>query len=304
MSEYTYQPVDSSQGEIRLLTLPWDVKQVLGRTNVGPLTGTLTNYRLPISSLPRAQRLLRTAQLPSFYALSYVWGESTKPREILIDGKSIPITQNLYDGLRALQKTAYGLIRIWADALCICQDDTVERSAQIMLMREIYQFAGDVCIWLGPNSEDGTQAFKFIDTLTAGWEDIDDPVGTEDSKIEESIVNVLGPFGAVVRGACRIDQTILQISDVFDPAGLDDKAEIIIDPDSKYSLNETKSINSDWRPSARRLTKVKDFDFNEIAILISRIIIQNEWFSRMWVVQVCTHSYLTHPFYHLDLISD
>jgi hypothetical protein len=150
MSAYVYQPIDSSNGEIRILTLPWDVRQTLRRAHVGPLTGTLTRHLLPISTLPRAQRLLRISQLPLFHALSYVWGEDIKPQEILIDGKSIPITQNLYDGLRALQKTAYGLVGVWAGALCICQDDTAERPSQIMLMREIYHAAGEVSIWLGP----------------------------------------------------------------------------------------------------------------------------------------------------------
>ncbi|PMD57510.1 uncharacterized protein K444DRAFT_489339, partial [Hyaloscypha bicolor E] len=102
-----------------------------------------------------------------FYALSYVWVEPTsKPQEILIDGKSIPITQNLYDGLQALQKKVYGLVRIWADALCTCQEDVVERSAQIMLMREIYHSASEVAIWLGGNSDDGRRAFRFINDLT------------------------------------------------------------------------------------------------------------------------------------------
>jgi hypothetical protein len=108
MSACTHQPIDSSQGEIRILTLPWDARQTLARAHVGLLTGSLTNILLPASTLPRAQRLLRAAKLPLF---SYVWVEPTsKPQEILIDGKSIPITQNLYDGLRALQKNAYGLV--------------------------------------------------------------------------------------------------------------------------------------------------------------------------------------------------
>lgn len=287
MSAYSYEPIDSSQGEIRILTLPWDVKQTLGRANVGPLVGTLKNHLLPISTLPRAQRIVRASQLPLFYALSYVWGEPDKPQEIHIDGKSIPITQNLYDGLRALQKNSYGLVRVWADALCICQVDEVEKSAQIMLMREIYHSA-NVAIWLGANSEDGRRAFKFIDDLTDAHETIEDPVETEDNKAEENISNfVLRPLGGLARASFRFVQAANQISDLKSPAGLDSKAEILIDPDGEYSLHRVESGSPEWRPSARHLAKVKDEgDFSEISSIISRIFTQNDWFSRMWVVQV------------------
>lgn len=187
MSACTHHPIDSSQGEIRILTLPWDARQTLGRAHIGLLTGSLTNILLPASTLPRAQRLLRAAKLPLFYALSYVWVEPTsKPQEILIDGKSIPITQNLYDGLQALQKKVYGLVRIWADALCTCQEDVVERSAQIMLMREIYHSASEVAIWLGGNSDDGRRAFRFINDLTYDCEMIEDLVETKDDRLKKT----------------------------------------------------------------------------------------------------------------------
>ena len=288
MSTYTYQPIDSSQGEIRILTVPFDAKATLGRVNLDPLKGTLKNYLLPIATLPRAQRLLRASQLPFFHALSYVWGEDTKPQEIIIDGKSIPITQNLYEGLRALQKSAYGLVRVWADALCICEDDLAERSAQIMLMREIYHSASVVVIWLGPNSDEGRRAFKFIDSLTHAEQIIDDPVSTEDNKAEEFMWDTFGrPIGAVARHSFRMAHAVDQITDTITPAGLDSKVEIFNDPDAEYSLNLIGSGSPDWRPSARRLEKVKDEgDFLEITDLISRIFTQNDWFSRMWVVQV------------------
>jgi hypothetical protein len=288
MSPYIYQPVDSAQGQFRLLTLPWDVKLYLGRENVGPLSGTLSNHLLPLSTLPRAQRLLRVAQLPLFYALSYVWGESSKSQEILIDGKSIPITQNLYDGLRAMQKNAMSAVRVWADALCICQDDFPERSAQILLMREIYHAASQVCIWLGPSSEDGKRCFKFVDSLTDALETFNDPPPTEDNRAEEIITDVLlAPFEALARATLRTGQAAVEIVDTVIPAGLDTKAELLIDPDAEYSLNRNEPGNPAWRPSARRLAKAKnEGDFSDIAAIISRIFTQNDWFSRMWVVQV------------------
>jgi hypothetical protein len=284
MSAYTYQPIDSSQGEIRILTLNFDARLTLGRDRIGLLAGTLTKLLLPISTLPRAQRALRMSKVPVFHALSYVWGEDEKPQEILIDGKSIPITQNLYDGLRALQKNSVGPIRVWADALCICQEDAVERSAQIMLMREVYHSASEVSIWLGANSEDGRRAFNFISRLTGSFEEVDDFVGTEDNKGSEILFEICAkPIGALARGCFRIAHGVDQIWDLKYPAGLDSKAEILIHPDGGNSLHRVESGNPRFQLSARRLAKVTDEgDFFHIADILSRIFIQNDWFSRMW----------------------
>ncbi|KAF2732509.1 HET-domain-containing protein [Polyplosphaeria fusca] len=38
---------------------------------------------------------------------------------------------------------------LWIDALCINQDDIVERGHQVRLMREIYSKAQKVSVWLG-----------------------------------------------------------------------------------------------------------------------------------------------------------
>lgn len=108
-------------------------------------------------------------RLPIFYALLYVWGQPTKSQEILIDERPIAITESLYSGLRAIQKSLTNDIRVWADALCINQDDFEERSAQILLMREIYHSAFVVRIWLGISSPDAARCFEFIGKLTGSW---------------------------------------------------------------------------------------------------------------------------------------
>jgi hypothetical protein len=47
--------------------------------------------------------------------------------------------------------------RIWIDAVCINQSDLDERSNQVEKMREIYEGASQVIVWIGPEL-DGTQA--------------------------------------------------------------------------------------------------------------------------------------------------
>jgi len=288
LPRYVYGPLNSAGMEIRLLTIPVDVKQILGRPNVKPLVGSLKNYYLPHYSLSRKERLLRSARLPPFYALSYVWGDPSRTHEIIVDKKSLPITKNLYGALRDLQRDAVGDVRVWADAICICQDNLPERSAQVLLMREIYHSATDVQIWLGPSSEDGRRCFKFISDLTGGYNDLGDPEITENDKVEEYTMKaVLVPTAALVRGLYSFGQTLTELSDILEPLPRDEKAEMLLDPDGNLSLHQdTLDKVMDWQPSSRRLKKVKDTDLVEMAALIDSIFIQNNaWFERMWVVQ-------------------
>ena len=62
----------------------------------------------------------------------------------------------------------------------------VERSAQIILMGEIYHSASEVAIWLGGNSDDGRRAFKFINDLTYDCEMIEDLVETKDDRLKKT----------------------------------------------------------------------------------------------------------------------
>ena len=287
MDNYSYTSIDTTGFQIRLLTIPLDVKQILGRANVKPLTGSLKNYYLPLSTLPRAQRLVRNSRLPIYIALSYVWGDPTRSHDILVDGKRLPITSNLYDALRALQKDATSEIRVWADAICINQGDSVEKSAQIRLMREIYHASTEVRIYLGPGSEDVKKCLDFMNNLTDAYIVTDDPSGTEDSALEEGFLKaVLYPGGVLGDGFIRFGQSIGEVFDVVSPTARDDKAKMLLDSDEGLSLHE-ESIKSfaKWRPSKRHLRRVQGTDFTMMAKLLDQTFLEKDWFLRMWVVQ-------------------
>ncbi|KFY34036.1 hypothetical protein V495_08222 [Pseudogymnoascus sp. VKM F-4514 (FW-929)] len=289
MNRYSYSPIDSAGGQIRLLTMPLDINRRFKQDKPKPLTGTLTNHYLPVSTLPRSRRALRAAQLPMFWALSYVWGRadpsSTQTYEVLIDGKRLAISRNLYDALHAMHNDAYGDIRVWADAICICQEDVDERSAQILLMSDIYNIAADVKIWLGHLPRDGKRCLKFINDLTSALMNIDTEL--EDSRTERIVTTVVTrSFGPLVQGINYFNKVVDNLSDVvFEPARTD-KAQMVLDADDVLSTHE-ESVNgvSGWRPSDRSLRKVEKEDFQEMADLLARTFMQHEWFSRMWVVQ-------------------
>lgn len=106
-----------------------------------------------------------------FAALSYVWGNEQDRRDIMLNGVLFSVTTNLEIALRALaaNNEFHGDYKIWIDALCINQNDDVERASQVSKMREIYTSAWRVIAWLGESDwiGDNRKAFKFLRQLAA-----------------------------------------------------------------------------------------------------------------------------------------
>jgi hypothetical protein len=99
-------------------------------------------------------RAAALTELPSFEAISYTCGSNKKTVQILCAGKTIPITANLRDALRRI-RLPQSPKTLWADAICISQDDEEERSNQITLMEHIYRKADKTLIYLGPDHGEG-----------------------------------------------------------------------------------------------------------------------------------------------------
>ncbi|KAJ8481601.1 hypothetical protein ONZ45_g15264 [Pleurotus djamor] len=121
--------------------------------------------------------------LPSFEALSYVWGDASTRSTILCHGRPMSISQSLDKALRRFRLEAKSRI-IWADAICINQEDFEERGNQVLLMRDIYQTAARVLVWLG--SDDRLQAsgvFKFAKFVS----DLASDASLDDTVINASI---------------------------------------------------------------------------------------------------------------------
>ncbi len=83
-----------------------------------------------------------------YTALSYVWGDGIDRRTISLDDSPFSITANLYLALRDLRH-ATKILRLWADAICINQDDEDEKGLQVARMGKIYATAHHTVIYLG-----------------------------------------------------------------------------------------------------------------------------------------------------------
>jgi hypothetical protein len=97
-------------------------------------------------------------ECPDYVALSYTWGRAAYKKgrpeseeySILLNSITFAIQQNLHDALRCLaEDLRKRKVRLWVDAICINQEDLMERSVQVLKMKDIYEKATDVHCWLG-----------------------------------------------------------------------------------------------------------------------------------------------------------
>lgn len=105
-----------------------------------------------------------------YEAVSYTWGEP-----LLIyplhddDGKHVMVTANLDQALRRLRLPVASR-SLWADAVCIDQQNDVEKAQQIPLMTQIFRNATRVQAWVGGDSEEerGMQHLSKLSRYSRG----------------------------------------------------------------------------------------------------------------------------------------
>ncbi|KAH7064195.1 heterokaryon incompatibility protein-domain-containing protein [Paraphoma chrysanthemicola] len=138
---------------------------------------------LPLSSGPEitVQTLNREIDsLPTYEALSYVWGDVTNTHSIKCNESHLTVTECLHSALHHLRQPENARM-MWIDAICINQDDLEERSFQVALMRDIYLRASAVIVWLGPNQEETEAAWETIQRISRDYEHVLDK---QDEKVD------------------------------------------------------------------------------------------------------------------------
>jgi hypothetical protein len=98
---------------------------------------------------------------PLYEAISYCWGDPAMTRVIICNESQLQITANLEAALRHLRRPETNRI-LWADAICINQADSSERSQQVQIMRCIYEDAKRVLVWLGERSRSSRIALSLV----------------------------------------------------------------------------------------------------------------------------------------------
>lgn len=146
---YEYEPFRDAR-TIRILTLhpaPSPEEPLYGVLSAEPLDGP-------------------TASDIDFEAVSYVWGSRKRVQHLRCgEGRVLPVTQSLYDALQRLRLEDRPR-RLWADQICINQDDVEERGQQVNLMNNVYRSARQVLVWLGRDKEGkAKEAVKMVEHL-------------------------------------------------------------------------------------------------------------------------------------------
>lgn len=109
------------------------------------------------SEAPLSGRLVteQIDKLPKYDAISYVWGLPTLASQISCNGKIIRLTATLGDLLKRV-RLPNQTRNIWADQVCINQEDLAERSYQVTLMSAIYSKSVTTLVWLGNSGDSNT----------------------------------------------------------------------------------------------------------------------------------------------------
>ena len=86
-----------------------------------------------------------------YIALSHVWGDGVDRCAISVVGKAFDITATLDSALRHIRDPDR-VINVWADGVCVNQNDIDERNTQVGLMGSIYSMAHHTIIFLGDST--------------------------------------------------------------------------------------------------------------------------------------------------------
>ncbi|KAF1987744.1 HET-domain-containing protein [Aulographum hederae CBS 113979] len=145
---YTYKPLDLAVRSIRLLRL------VHG------------SYHEDIQTEIFEAWLDELDCLMPYEALSYVWGSTSEGNmvPINIDGSVKRVTGNLREALRHLRDKHCDRI-LWVDAICIDQENDLEKGHQVKHMGRIYKQAERVVAWLGTSTKETDEAISEMNEL-------------------------------------------------------------------------------------------------------------------------------------------
>jgi hypothetical protein len=106
---------------------------------------------------------------PVYIALSYVWGNASVTKTILLDGEPFVVRENLWNFLNHWKATTADTKHVnsclWIDAISIDQGSIQERNHQVAIMGRIYSEAEMVIAWLGTGPPALADALDVLEGL-------------------------------------------------------------------------------------------------------------------------------------------
>lgn len=106
---------------------------------------------------------------PCYEAISYHWGDR-RTRTVEVDGFMLHTTQSTESALQQVRKRDEARC-VWIDAVCIDQEDLLERGRQVKLMAKLYSGADHVLICI---NDPATRELKeLLEAIHAAFEPVD-----------------------------------------------------------------------------------------------------------------------------------
>ncbi|KAF2444101.1 HET-domain-containing protein [Karstenula rhodostoma CBS 690.94] len=118
----------------------------------------------------------RLGRKEPYHALSWRWGDEDDGKYAIMikrDGNLFKkrVSRTLGLALKYLRLKQDRVL--WIDAICIDQKNLEERSFQVSLMSLVYTGAKEICVWLGEDGDDSSQAIQFVKDEISQLKDFD-----------------------------------------------------------------------------------------------------------------------------------
>lgn len=148
-----------------------------------------------------------------YTALSYTWGDGVDRRPIGVGLAVLYISANLEGALRQLQDEQNDLL-LWADQICINQQDDKEKTGQVQQMKTIFSGADHVITWLGPAADRSDLLISLLSLMGSG---VNEEKGCEVGELDEkSFRNTINSTFADVLLAIANSTSVEAVSRAFD----------------------------------------------------------------------------------------
>ncbi|KAI1263202.1 heterokaryon incompatibility protein-domain-containing protein [Xylariaceae sp. FL1019] len=92
-------------------------------------------------------------QAPSYYAVSYTWGDLKDTVSLQINGQERHVSRNCCYTLQQVSAHCGAKQYIWVDAICIAQEDLTEKGHQIAIMGDVFRQAALVLACVGEHDD-------------------------------------------------------------------------------------------------------------------------------------------------------
>jgi hypothetical protein len=150
---FKHTPLIEPSTSIRLLKL---------RRN-DPIPKQLDTQQQQETAITLTLEVFLLQEMPTYRALSYMWGPSAPLVSVGINECTFEIRENLSQFLSMYsRRQECEDIYLWVDQLCIDQANDRERSSQVGIMARIYKSAIEVLVWVG--NEEG-ERIDYIERL-------------------------------------------------------------------------------------------------------------------------------------------